>query len=61
MRKEVNKSGNYLVNNIKNYSRDIDIFSKQELNELEEQLLLLAALDIQKKFFRCLKELIQRM
>jgi glycosyltransferase involved in cell wall biosynthesis len=57
MRKEVNKSGNYLVKQYKEcYSRDIDVFSKQELSELEEQLLLLAAFRYSKsKFFRCLK------
>lgn len=44
MRKEVNKSGNYLVKKYKaRYLSDIKIFSKQELSDLEEQLLLLAA------------------
>jgi hypothetical protein len=33
------------------YSRDIDIFSKQELSELEEQLLLLAAFRYSKVSF----------
>jgi hypothetical protein len=46
--REVNKSGNYLVKQYKEcYSRDIDIFSKQELSELEE-LCYWQLLDIQK-------------
>lgn len=57
MRKEVNKSGNYLVKNYKErYLRDIEIFAKQELSDLEEQLLLLAAYRYSLSiFFSCFK------
>lgn len=57
MRREVNKTGKYLIKKYKErYLRDIQFFSKQELSDLEEQLLLLAAYRYSLSvFFNCFK------